>query len=166
MRNVRFTVLGGADGSFEEHGTVSDLLSSVPYLLSARLVPPRHVVNDLLEKGGSDAGMSGGCTWDPFQITEQEWNDLVQDLHECEFVEPPEWVETIDDWNSWVMIFKYGYPEEFRDLEREHRELERAREGAASEGKADLAKELHARAIEVEERLAELAMKHRRRHDR
>ena len=34
----------------------------------------------------------------------------------CRFVEPPEWVKTFDDWNTWILIYNYGYPEEFRHL--------------------------------------------------
>jgi hypothetical protein len=114
MRKISFAVLGGVGGSSEEQGTVVDLLSAIPYLLTAQLVPPLHVVNDLLMKGIYDAGMSGGCEWEPFHIDASEWNDFRRALAEphsgaaCEFVEPPDWVKTYDDWHSWVMTFKYG----------------------------------------------------------
>ena len=168
MITVSFTVLGGVGGSFERTGTVSDLLLSIPYLLSSQLVPPLHVVNDLLMKGIRDAGMSGGCTWEPFQITETDWKDLKHDLASPrsgnkEFVEPPDWVRTIDDWSSWVMIFKYGYPEEFRELEREYRQVAQARELAVKEGNGDLVADLHLRVIESGNKLAEFVMKHQRR---
>lgn len=168
MRNVVFTVFGGGDDSLETRGTLGDLLFSVPYLLSARLVPPLPVVNDLLETGGSDAGMSGGCTWEPFSITESEWNELVHELaargsdDACAFVEPPEWVRTVADWSAWIMIFKYGYPEELRHIERECRELERARDQARNAGNVELAEELDARVTEADERLAQLIMDHRK----
>ena len=46
MREISFTVLGGVGGESEEHGTVVELLSAIPYLLTAQLVPPLRVVND------------------------------------------------------------------------------------------------------------------------
>ena len=114
MREISFTVLGGVGGESEDHGTLVDLLSAVPYLLTAQVVPPMRVVNDLLIKGIYDAGMSGGCEWEPFQIDASEWNDLKQALtapgseEPCEFVEPPDWVKTFEDWSQWVMRLKYG----------------------------------------------------------
>jgi hypothetical protein len=168
MRNVSFSVLGGVGGSTEKQGTVADLLDAIPYFLSAQLIPPLLVVNDLLRKGIRDAGMSGGCMWEPFEITQSEWADLANNLKaltsgkECRFVEPPEWVKTIDDWNAWIMIFKYGYPEEFRDIEKECRDLERARKQATKDGNTDLAEALRVRAIKADIKLAQFAMKHHR----
>lgn len=169
MQKISFTVLGGVGGSSKQHGTVVDLLSAVPYLLTARLILPLHVVNDVLIKGIYDAGMSGGCKWEPFQIDASEWNELrrafeaSQSGEAHEFVEPPEWVKTIDDWHAWVMIFRYGYHEEFRHLDRECRELERARDQAANEGNEALAEELDERVMEAEAKIAQLAMNARKR---
>src|SRR5262245_49010318 len=113
MQTVSYVVSGGAGGALERKGTVADLLRAIPYLLMARIVPPLHVTNDLLARGGTDAGMSGGCTWNPLQIEQEEWDDLrrhltsLPDEEACEFVQPPEWVQTVDDWNAWIMIFRY-----------------------------------------------------------
>ena len=164
---VEYVVLGGIGGEFPKQGTVAELLSEIPYLLTARIVPPLHVVNDLLAKGLDSAGMSGGCEWEPFQITASEWEDLASHLmsltddEACEFVQPPDWVETIDDWQAWIMIHKYGMPDEFRVLEREVRELENARKRALNEGNEELVLELHLRVIEAGEKLSQLVMKHR-----
>jgi hypothetical protein len=168
MRNVSFSVLGGVGGSARKHGTLVDLLDAIPYLLSARLIPPVHVVNDALRRGTHDAGMSGGCQWEPFEITQSEWADLADTLaartprKRCTFVEPPEWVATFDDWNAWIMIFRYGYPEELRGLEKECRELEHAREQAIKDGNTGLAETLRVRALEADARLADCLMAHRR----
>jgi hypothetical protein len=48
MREVSFSLSGGVGGSTERRGTVAELLESIPYLLSARLVPPLRVVDDVL----------------------------------------------------------------------------------------------------------------------
>lgn len=168
MRSVSFSVLGGVGGSTKQRGTVADLLDAIPYFLSPQLIPPLHVVNDLLRRGVRDAGMSGGCKWEPFEITHPEWVDLANDLkaltseRACKWVEPPEWVKTYDDWNAWVMIFKYGYPEDFREIERECRDLERAHKQATKDGNVDLAEELRLRALEADTKLAQFVMRHRR----
>jgi hypothetical protein len=167
MRTVNYVVLGGMGGEFPKQGTVADLLSAIPYLLTARIIPPRHVVNDLLARGRDSAGMSGGCEWEAFQIAESEWEDLASDLRSlpdgeaCEFVRPPQWVENVDDWQAWIMIHKYGMPEEFRAVEREVRDLEHARKKAQDEGNEDLVLELHLRVIEAGGRLSQLVMDHR-----
>ena len=167
MKTIRYVVLGGMGGECPEQGTVADLLSEIPYLLTARIIPPLHVVNDLLAKGVENAGMSGGCEWEPFQISESEWEELASQLKSmpddeaCEFVQPPDWVETVDDWQAWIMIHKYGLPEKFRVVEREVRELEHARKKALNEGNEELVLELHLRVIEAGERLSQLVMDHR-----
>ena len=170
-RTVSFWVAAGAGDPTRKRGAMADLLEAVPYLLFARLVPPWHVVNDLLRSGGSDAGMSGACTWEPFEITRSEWADLARDLEtlppkrRCRIVEPPDWVQTFEDWHAWLMIFEYGLPDEYREVDRECRDLERARERAAKAGQTDLAEELRVRAGEAADRLSQLMMTHRRTKD-
>ncbi|MFO0956996.1 MAG: hypothetical protein U0800_05950 [Isosphaeraceae bacterium] len=38
--------------------------------------PPLHLLNELLLKGGSTGGMSPGTTWEPFSLSESEYEDL------------------------------------------------------------------------------------------
>ena len=167
MRTVAFLVTGGMGGESQQAGTVADLLMAIPYLLVARITPPLHVVNDILDRGRSDSGMSGGCQWDPFQITATEWVDVaavlksMPDDKACEFVQPPSWVETADDWHAWVMMHQYGLPDEFRALEREVRDLERARTEAMSEGNQALVDELHLRVVIAGGKLSDVLMRHR-----
>ena len=165
MRTVSFFVHGAVGESWEERGSVADLLASIPYLLSAQIVPPFGVVNELLAKGRSSAGMSGGCQWEPFQITQSEWHELAQSLladKGCSVVQAPDWASTLDDWKAWIMVFKHGYPEEFIALERECRALERARQRAVDDGNESLALELHLRVIAAGTKLGEFVMTHRR----
>ena len=112
----------------------------LPTVFSAQLIPPLHVVNDLLRRGVRDAGMSGGCEWKPFEITHPEWVDLANDLKARTSGKACEW-----------------------DIERECRDLERAHDQATKDGNADLAEELRARALEAATKLAQLLMEHRRR---
>ena len=155
-------------GAVQKTGSAADLLLDIPYLLTARIVPPLHVVNDLLAKGISDAGMSGGCEWEPLQITASEWDEVAAVLRALsydeayEFVEPPIWVETVDDWHAWIMMHTYGLPDAFRALDREVRDLEHARAQAMREGNQELVEELHLRVIEAGGKLSQLVMEHRK----
>jgi hypothetical protein len=168
MKSVSYVVLGGVGGEFPEQGTVADLLLAIPYLLSAKIIPPLHIVNDLLARGAKNAGMSGGCQWEPFQLNRSEWDELAHHLQSqpghsrFQFVPPPEWVVTVEDWQSWIMMYKYGFPAEFRVLDRELRDLEQARKQAMIDGNQDLVEELHLRVIEAGNKLADLVMNHRR----
>ena len=51
-----------------EDWNVADLLFDIPYFFLAMIIPPMAVVNEVLQKGVVDAGMSGGCKWKPFQL--------------------------------------------------------------------------------------------------
>jgi hypothetical protein len=44
------------------------------------VIPPLHILNEILISGISEAGMSGGCQWEAFQISEMEYLELVEDL--------------------------------------------------------------------------------------
>ena len=48
----------------------------VPYLLCWGILPPFRLMNDLLKQGGGDGGMSPGADWIPFELTEEEYEEL------------------------------------------------------------------------------------------
>jgi hypothetical protein len=167
MRTIAFEVRGGIGGTQLQSGTLSDLLKHIPYLLTPKLVPPLYVVNDLLEKGISDSGMSGGCSWKPFEITSAEWDELKEQLISnqsdgMEYVSPPEWVKNLHDWHNWVFEFRYGMPgPEFRELDERYRSFVEQRDQALKDGNQELASELHLKAFKAGNELADLAMKNR-----
>jgi hypothetical protein len=167
MRTVAFEIHGGVGGADLQSGTLSDMLKAIPYLLTPKLVPPLRVVNDLLSKGIRDAGMSGGCSWEPFEITPAEWDELREQLisdHSdgLEYVPPPEWVQNIHDWHHWVMEFRYGMPApEYRELEGRYRALVGERDQALKDGNQELAGELHLKAFNAGNALADLVTQHR-----
>src|SRR5687767_4741508 len=96
LRRLTFSVFAAGGGSIERSGTLVDLVAELP-VLSAGLIPPLHVLNDLLRLGRDDAGMSGGAEWEPIQIDKSEWRALVTALERggqqraWRFVHPPEW---------------------------------------------------------------------------
>lgn len=62
---------------------MSEFLLWVPgiaYAVKAfHVIPPFEPLNDLLQRGVQDAGMSGGCEWSQFQITREEYDELVEE---------------------------------------------------------------------------------------
>ncbi len=49
----------------------------VPYLDGCGIFPPFNVLNAILRSGGDSGGMGPGTTWQPFQITHDEYDSLL-----------------------------------------------------------------------------------------
>lgn len=119
MRELRFKryVMHCAGGIWTQ-GTLKDLLLEMLH----RFIPPFSVLNDLLKHGEPneffpdgllpdgkvqyDAGMSGGCSWKPFEITPDEYEDLVLDLltdpgSKFEVLDAPAEIQTYCQWVEW-----------------------------------------------------------------
>ena len=81
-------------------------------------VPPLKVVNLFLEGGLRDAGMSGGCEWEPFEIDISEYEEVLEILRTKERRNGKSYDESIihielnskQAWYSKVLEFKYGIP--------------------------------------------------------
>jgi hypothetical protein len=81
--------------SYVRHGFHSDdeprvaplavFVLDVPYLISPNgFIPSRRVMNQVLSKGGGDAGMSPGASWEPFSLDEAEYEALLHELLEID----------------------------------------------------------------------------------
>jgi hypothetical protein len=169
MRAVKYEVFAQAhiEGDHID-GTVADLLESIPYLLSMGVIPPLPVVNDVLRGGISDAGMSGGCRWDPVEIDAREWDNVRAALEAggkpYRYIPPPEWVESHEDWHVWLFEHVYGVPaDEHRRLQRQDTELKQAIEQALAENDEERVAELHVQRVRVNEEISRLVMTHIRR---
>lgn len=119
MKELRFKryVMHCAGGIWTR-GTLRDLLLAMPYVLD-RFIPPFHVLSYLLKHGVPnglfpdgkvqyDAGMSGGCSWKPFEITQEEYEELVLDLltdpdSQFEVLDAPTEVQTYRQWVDWKL---------------------------------------------------------------
>lgn len=121
-------------------GALRALLDSIPYLLTNGLVPPLRVLNTVLRMGSEEAGMSGGCSWEPFELTTGEFHELVDELEarpsggsQLRFVEPPKRVTTPKEWHVWCAEHLQSIPsEENRRLLTELEDLEAAMRQAIS----------------------------------
>ena len=50
----------------------------IPYFPPCGIFPPLHLLNQVLEKGGGDGGMSPGASWKPFSINDAEYAELIE----------------------------------------------------------------------------------------
>ena len=69
----------GSSGVWKR-GNLKELLLDIPgfyYVGDSHTFPSLQEVNGLLAQGVSDAGMSGACEWKPFQIFEEEYQELL-----------------------------------------------------------------------------------------
>ena len=149
--------IGG--GKTKETGTLYELLNSVPYLLCNDRVPPLAVVNKILEKGGHDAGMSGGVEWAPFTIDENEYNELLEQFenHGATYADAPSWVTNATYFQIWQFELDHGVPSKrHKKLVDEEDKAKEKLESAIDEG---LSKEeitiLHLKVIEAGQAVAD-----------
>lgn len=78
MKAVTYETYDFHDVTGRKTGTVVDLLFDIPYLIGPRThLPPRDELNGLLRKGIKDVGMSGGCRWGPFELSPDEYAEVV-----------------------------------------------------------------------------------------
>jgi hypothetical protein len=143
-------------------GSVAALLRSLPYALSAGLLPPLHVLNSVLRTGSADAGMSGSCEWPPFELSAEEWRELETVLASDEgtggsvtYVAPADWVKTPSDWHVWAMEYRHGVPaDEHRRLLTAYEDIEAERRSARARGDEATALALYTKAFDAAGNLA------------
>jgi hypothetical protein len=49
----------------------------VPHLDACGVFPPHHILNQILLSGGGDGGMSPGASWEPFEMSTEEYAALL-----------------------------------------------------------------------------------------
>ncbi len=137
--------------------SLADFVQDIPYFLAFNLIPPLPVMNDEFLSGEHDAGMSGGCVWEPFAITQEEFTELVEELQNCgmRYVEPPPWVKTGTDWHIWKFEYEVGIPsDEHYRLWREEHKWDQLKKRADEDGDAEQVLEYHLRAVKAGKELA------------
>jgi hypothetical protein len=67
--------------AIKKKNALSDFLLDVLYLMEdSGVIPPIHVLNEILRSGGNSGGMGPGTTWRGFEIKEVEYTELVNAL--------------------------------------------------------------------------------------
>lgn len=144
MRILEYVVLPGVGGGETAvQGTVAQLLLDIPYLIVGGLIPPLPVLNEVLDRGLADAGMSGGCRWEPFRLSAPEFAELVAELstrggkrgEPLRFDAPPAWVDTQRRWGVWLAFRLHSIPvDENLRLSQAMQRVTESMERAAKEG--------------------------------
>jgi hypothetical protein len=137
-----------------ESGSVARLLRHIPYLLLRGFIPPLAVLNEVLRSGRVDAGMSGAVAWKRFELTEDEFRDVVDELAEgsgdgrtYRHEPAPDWVLTRDDWSVWLSHRTDGIPVE--ENLRLHRAMKAARDLVKAAERSDDEEERIRRLVEL-----------------
>jgi hypothetical protein len=83
-------------------------------------VPPLAVCNAVFREGFRSCGFNGDTHWEPFELTQAEYEEFAHALVATagyRRVEAPEWIETEIDWQAYVSSVRYGIPlERYRKL--------------------------------------------------
>lgn len=58
-------------------GTLLTFIYDIPYFSGCGVLPPYHILNQILAGGGTTGGMSPGATWKPFTISREKYDELV-----------------------------------------------------------------------------------------
>ncbi len=106
----------GAREAHWEHALLDHFLLNTPlfvYELKAfGVIPPLHVFNEKFILGEHDSGMGGACDWRPFQLSQEEYLELVESLltnPDHEIIEDKElWNKP--NFNKWhgALLSKHG----------------------------------------------------------
>jgi hypothetical protein len=83
MMDVRFKQHAALGPSQWTYAQLPDFVFSLPLFMPREYeqpIPPLTVLNEIFTSGKLDAGMSGGCEWKPFEISQGQYDELVQEL--------------------------------------------------------------------------------------
>jgi hypothetical protein len=153
-REVTYTYLHPTGGEApNQQAQLAQFLGVMPHLFYFGYMPPLAVVNTFLAEGVDDAGMSGGCRWEPFQISPLEYEQLIKDLRgptpdqvrrPTRFDSVPVNIRTKNEWFAWVYHVELGAPfeEALRYLERDW-ELRAKRDALYAKGANDEGEAIH-----------------------
>jgi hypothetical protein len=144
MRVLEYVVLHSVGGGeTAAQGTVVQLLLDIPYLIVGGFIPPLPVLNEVVGRGIADAGMSGGCRWEPFRLSDAEFAEVVAELstrggkrgETLRFDPPPPWADTQRSWGVWLAYRLHSIPvDENLRLSRAMQQVTESMERAAKEG--------------------------------
>ena len=114
MNDIKFKLYPGMgpQEAHWQHAQLDEFLLNTPVFIYELkmfgVIPPIHILNERFLSGKYDAGMGGACEWNSFQLTIEEYNELVESLvtnPEYEIKEDKElWVhKTFEKWHGKLM---------------------------------------------------------------
>jgi hypothetical protein len=78
MRKMRYRRHEFRHEPVEQTGTLLTFVYDIPSFAACGVFPPLHILNQVLESGGGDGGMSPGTSWEPFAISPEEYEELFR----------------------------------------------------------------------------------------
>lgn len=78
MRIIRYKQSGYLiPWKWRKRNHVYRFILDIPYALYFSVVPGRQALNEVLRSGSSGGGMGTGVDWDPFEMPEQEYEEVT-----------------------------------------------------------------------------------------
>ena len=77
---MEYTVTEFHGADCQRRGTVADLMLDAHMIPPCGLIPPFRVVAAVIRSGGSRGGMSPGCVWSPFELSEDDYFQAIARL--------------------------------------------------------------------------------------
>lgn len=77
MRRVQYEHTHFREDNESCEASLLEFLFDIPYFPPCGVFPPFHLLNQFLSAGGSEGGMSPGAIWEPFTVTQEEYEQVV-----------------------------------------------------------------------------------------
>ena len=165
MKIIKYQIVSNvANGDFKEEKSLIEFFKAIPYFFSSHYFPSLEVLNNFLNSGCSEHGMSGGVTWNPCQLTKEDYEELITELKltfpTLIFAISPKWVKNYSEWKIWVMKKSYGIPiKENLKLTKKYQSIINKLKKAQQDKKESEVLKLHLKSIVIGQKLANLHMK-------
>src|ERR1044071_4017838 len=82
METIEYIVTEFHSPDGQCRGTVVDLMLDAHLIPPCGFIPPFRVTASVLRSGGSRGGISPGCVWQPFELSEADYWQAVQRLEQ------------------------------------------------------------------------------------
>jgi len=168
MRTVKYKVTGTRQPNFSAEGSVRELMTWLAGFPPTKDVPPRSVMNGVFKKGFWDGGFNGDTHWEPFELTLDEYGELVAEMlsdkaADYQVLEAPEWIQKELDWTAYVNWHHLNMPlEEYRRMLYKFHDLIDTRKEALAKGDEKLAFTLNIRLGEAANKMFNFLAKYNR----
>lgn len=79
MRVITYTIQKGYIWSLKRHkkALLHEFILHIPYALYFTVAPSREALNEFLQKGLSGGGQSATFSWEPFEVSREEYDEIL-----------------------------------------------------------------------------------------
>lgn len=148
VKKIKYTLLAPiGDGKQDVEDDLVTFLENIQNLFYFKYVPSREIINSALSLGVEDNGMSGGCEWEPFEITEKEYREVIDELKARDgftFKDIPPEINSYDLWHLWVLSEHCGVPlDKQLEFKKQNDKLQAQYDKAVQDGDKEAAEDLY-----------------------